>query len=65
VHRDTEISRRHGGVADGMTPPPPLLLELLVADIGPLAPGTIWAYCAEGVRNIEAAIESRATVFII
>ena len=63
MHRETEISRRHGGVADGVTPPPPL--ELLVGDIGPLTPGTIWAYCAEGVRNIEAAIPSRATVFII
>jgi hypothetical protein len=50
-------------VADGVTPPPPL--ELLVGDIGALAPGTIWAYCTEGVRNTEAAIASRATVFII
>jgi hypothetical protein len=64
VHRETEISRRHGGVADGGPPPPPPP-ELLVGDIGPLMPGTIWAYCAEGVRNIEAAIASLATVFII
>jgi hypothetical protein len=63
VHRETEISRRQGGVADGVTLPPPP--ELLVGDIGPLAPGTIWAYCAEGVRNIETAIASRATLFII
>ena len=51
-------------MADGVTGPPPPP-ELLVGDIGPLTPGTIWAYCAEGVRNIEAAIASRATVFII
>jgi hypothetical protein len=51
-------------VADGVTGMllPPVLL---VGDIGPLTPGTIWAYCAEGVRNIEAAIASRAMVFII
>jgi hypothetical protein len=51
-------------VADGVTgplPPP----ELFVGDIGPLTPGTIWAYSAEGARNIEAAIASRATVLII
>ena len=58
-----EISMRHGGVADGVTGPPPP--EPLVGDIGPFTPGTIWAYCAEGVRNIEAAIASRATVFLI
>jgi hypothetical protein len=51
-------------VADGVTGPPPPA-ELLVGDIGPLTPGTIWAYCVEGVRNIEAAIASLATVFII
>ena len=47
-------------MADGVTGPPPPP-ELLVGDIGPLTPGTIWAYCVEGVRNIEAAIASRAT----
>ena len=55
---------RHDGVADGVTMPLPLL-KPLVGDIGPFAPGIIWAYCVEGVRNIEAAIASRATVFII
>ena len=51
-------------MADGVTMLP-LLLEPLVGDIGPFAPGTIWAYCVEGVRKIDAAIASRATVFII
>ena len=51
-------------MADGVTIPPPLL-KPLVGDIGPLTPGTIWAYSVEGARNIEAAIASRATVFII
>ena len=64
MHREIEISMRHDGVADGVTMPPPLL-KPLVGDIGPFAPGIIWAYCVEGVRNIEAAIASRATVFII
>jgi hypothetical protein len=51
-------------VADGVTglPPPP---ELLVGDMGPLTPGTIWAYCVEGARKIEMAIANRATVLII
>jgi hypothetical protein len=64
VHRETEISRRHGGVADGVTGTL-LPLVLLVGDIGPLTPGTIWAYCVEGVRNIEVATTSRAKVLII
>jgi hypothetical protein len=61
---ETEISRRHGGVADGVTGPPPPP-ELLVGDMGPLTLGTIWAYWVEGARKIETAIASRATVFII
>jgi hypothetical protein len=51
-------------VADGVTGMllPPVLL---VGDIGPLTPGTIWAYSGEGAKNIEAAIASRETVLII
>lgn len=51
-------------MADGVTGTllPPVLL---VGDIGPLTPGTIWAYCVEGARNIEAATASRAKLFII